>query len=184
MSYSISIKLKKAEGEYDPAASKFFGDPVISADLEEVINEFEDEVMFFGQINLADIAELDRDGRLPHTGRLYFFIDTACYPYAGKVLYSEGEPSNLIEDYNTLVPDFERFTVPYLMSFELADENADGTKLFGNASSSEMEEADVLLQFDPLDNDTGFMDHINGYCYFTFEDADNLDAVDFTVIDS
>ncbi len=179
MSYSIKINLKKAEGEFDQGESKFFGDPVIAQDLEDIINEFEDTVLFLGQIRLSDIASLDKDNRLPHKGYLYFFVDT--YDETGRVLYSENDPTMIIDGYNAEVEDFERFIEPYLMSFELADENVNGTKLFGEASWAEEADADVLLQYDPLDNATGFMDHIDGYCYYVFEDGDNLDGVDFRV---
>ena len=56
MSKAIKITLTKAEGEHDLAASKLFGAPVLPEGWQD---EMSDEVIFFGQIRLSDIAPFD-----------------------------------------------------------------------------------------------------------------------------
>ena len=68
---AIGIKIHKPKGEYDLGASKFFGAPVLP---ERWLDRFSDDVIFFAQIRLTDIAHLDTENRLPHTGYLYFFL--------------------------------------------------------------------------------------------------------------
>ena len=62
---AIGIKIKKADGDHDPCASKFFGAPVVPEEWQE---RFSEDVIFFAQIRLSDIAELDTENKLPHTG--------------------------------------------------------------------------------------------------------------------
>ena len=65
-----------------------------------------------------------------------------------------------------------------LMSFEPADDAADGIRLFGILSSGYETNEELLLQFDPLAADTGFLDNIDGYAYFFFEkDRSNIDGI-------
>ena len=65
---AIGIKIKKADGNHDPCTSKFFGAPVLPDGWPEMFSE---DIIFFGQIRLSDIAELDTENKLPHTGYLY-----------------------------------------------------------------------------------------------------------------
>ncbi|MBQ4066753.1 MAG: hypothetical protein IJD22_03810, partial [Clostridia bacterium] len=65
---AIAITVKEAPEGYDLGASKFFGTPTIPKEWAE---DFDDDEMFFCQIRLSDIAELDTDNRLPHSGYLY-----------------------------------------------------------------------------------------------------------------
>ena len=55
---AIKIRIKKAEGEHDPGASKFFGSPVIPG---EWLNFFAEDIIFFAQLRLSDIAALDTE---------------------------------------------------------------------------------------------------------------------------
>ncbi len=181
MSKAIKIKLTKAEGEYDITASKLFGAPVLGEGWED---EFSEEVIFFGQIRLADIAPFDPENRLPHTGYLYLFLDTEIYPYTPITQYYDGEPRLVMDDFNVLEPRFAHLNKDFLMTFEEAVEDYDGTKLFGIPSSApaEYEDRELLLQFDPLDNETGFLSEIDGYAYFFFgEGEERLDELIFTV---
>ena len=50
---AIGIKIHKPKGEYDLGASKFFGAPVLPAGW---LDKFSDDVIFFAQIRLSDIA--------------------------------------------------------------------------------------------------------------------------------
>lgn len=60
---AIGIKIKKADGNHDPCTSKFFGAPVLPDGWPEMFSE---DIIFFGQIRLSDIAELDTENKLPH----------------------------------------------------------------------------------------------------------------------
>ena len=179
MSRSIKITLKKAEEGYDLLASKLFGAPVFPEGWED---KFTDDVIFFGQIRLSDIAELDTENRLPHTGYLYLMLDTDVYPYTAITEYYDGDVRTVIDDFNEINPEFAHLNHAYLMSFEEADEDYDGTKLFGTPSSEPDEDGELLMQFDPLDEATGFLEEIDGYAYFFFgEDSERTDGVRFVI---
>ncbi len=167
MSKAIKITLTKAEGEHDLAASKLFGAPVLPEGWQD---EMSDEVIFFGQIRLSDIAPFDPENRLPHTGYLYLFLDTEIYPYTAMIEYHDCEPRLVIDNFNELEERFAHLNKDFLMTFEEADEDYDGTKLFGVPSSepADLDDYELLLQFDPLDNETGFLSEIDGYAYFFF----------------
>ncbi len=178
---AIKITLTKAEGEYDPSASKLFGAPVLPEEWED---EMSDEVIFFGQIRLSDIAPFDVENRLPHTGYLYLFLDTEIYPYTAITQYYDCEPRVVIDNFNELEPRFAHLNRDFLMTFEQTDEAYEGTKLFGMPSSApaEFEGYELLLQFDPLDNETGFLSNIDGYVYLFFgEGKDRLDDLLFVI---
>ena len=78
MTKAIGIKVKKAEGEHDLGASKFFGTPTLPSGMAEA---FKDTEIFFCQIRCRDIAEAgliaENDERIPHSGYIYVFLDTA-----------------------------------------------------------------------------------------------------------
>ena len=103
MSKAIKITLTKAEGEHDLAASKLFGAPVLPEGWQD---EMSDEVIFFGQIRLSDIAPFDPENRLPHTGYLYLFLDTEIYPYTAMIEYHDCEPRLVIDNFNELEERF------------------------------------------------------------------------------
>jgi len=179
MRNAIGIKVKKAPEGYDLGASKFFGTPTIPLEWQE---DFYDDEMFFCQISLADLAGLDREKRLPSTGYLYVFIHTGdgAYDLRADVRYYDGEPQLALDDFNGVVADYEKFTEAYLMEFYEADEGADCTRLFGLPSdwNYEDEPPALLMQYDPLDSDMGFLDHLDGFIYFVFgEDEQDLGAV-------
>ena len=125
---AIGIKIKKADEKHDCGASKFFGAPAIPAEWQE---RFSEDVIFFGQIRLSDIAELDTENKLPHTGYLYLFLDVEMYPYQAMAYYYDGEPNVVVDDFNEAEVQFAHLNEDWLMSFEPADEDFDGTRLFG-----------------------------------------------------
>ena len=179
MSSSIKIKVKKADEKYDLGASKFFGTPTIPLEWED---DFYDTYIFLCQIRLDDIAKLDKENKLPHKGYLYIFLDTEDGEYDLKpiVRYSEKEPELAYDDFNATVEGYEQYTQAWLMEFCEADEDDDGTKLFGSPSGwyDENEEAELLMQFDPLDSEMGFLDNMDGFLYFFFgEDRKNFDDI-------
>ena len=176
---AIGIKIKKADGDHDPCASKFFGAPVLPDGWAELFSE---DIIFFGQIRLSDIAELDTENKLPHKGYLYLFLDVEMYPYQAMAYYTELEPSVVVDDFNEIEPQFAHLNEDYLMSFEPVDEDFDGTRLFGVPSSGYETDEELLLQFDPLAEDTGFLGSIDGYAYFFFGKGENrIDGIRFGI---
>ena len=166
---AIGIKVKKAFADCEPDASKFFGTPTVPLAWEETFDE--DEIFFF-QIRLRDIAALDTENRLPHSGYLYVFLHTEDGEYGleADVRYCDSEPELAIDDFNLAVEGFEQYNNAYLMEFERQDADFEGTRLFGEPSDWNYAEhaPDLLMQFDPLDNDMGFLDHIDGLFYLFF----------------
>lgn len=176
---AIKIKVKKAPKKYDLAASKFFGSPAIP---NEWVDDFDEDVIFFCQIRLADIAAFDKENKLPHTGYLYIFLDTyeGAYALQPIVRYYGGEPNTVLEDFNLEVTDYERFNEAWLMEFEETDDEEICTRLFGVPSdwNYEDEPPKLLMQYDPLDNDMDFLDYLDGFIYFFFgEDEKDLRSV-------
>lgn len=168
---AIAIKVKKAPQQYDPGASKFFGAPTVPLAWD---GDFDEDEIFLCQIRLADIAPLDRNHRLPHTGYLYLFLHTENGGYVPKadVRYFDGEPQLAIDDFNAAVEGYTQFNDPYLMEFYETDDSADCTRLFGVPSDWHYEEEPpaLFLQFDPLDSEMGFLDEIDGFLYFFFDE--------------
>lgn len=176
---AIGIKIKKADGNHDPCTSKFFGAPVLPDGWPEMFSE---DIIFFGQIRLSDIAELDTENKLPHTGYLYLFLNIETYPYQAMAYYYDGEPNVVVDDFNEAEVQFAHLNEDWLMSFEPADEDFDGTRLFGVPSSGYETDEELLLQFDPLAESTGFLDNIDGYAYFFFgEGRDRINGIRFGI---
>ena len=176
---AIGIKIKKAEGDHDLCVSKFFGAPTVPQEWAE---QFSEDVIFFAQIRLSDIAELDTENKLPHTGYLYLFLDTEMYPYQAMAYYYDGEPNTVIDDFNEIEPQFAHLNEDILMSFEPVADNFDGTRLFGLPSSGYDTDEELLMQFDPLSGDTGFLDNIDGYAYFFFGKGEyRIDGIRFGI---
>lgn len=179
MKNAIGITVKKAPEGYDLGASKFFGTPTVPA---EWVNEFDENEMFFCQIRLSDIAELDRENKLPHTGYLYIFLDISSFPYKSRVLYYDGEPDTAIDDFNADVSGAEMRTDAWLMNFAAVEDDAEGIKLFGLPADWSYDEypPKLLMQYDPLASDMGFRDSIDGFAYFAFaEGSDKLEDVTY-----
>ena len=181
MSKAIKITAKKAPEGYDLGASKFFGTPTVPLAWN---GAFYDDELFFCQIRLSDIAELDKENKLPHTGYLYVFLHTedGKYHLGADVRYHDGEPELAIDDFNAAVEDYEKYTEAYLMEFSEVDEDAICTRLFGVPSDWNNEDAPpaLLLQYDPLDHEMGFLDCLDGYVYLFFgENEKDFSAVTF-----
>ena len=176
---AIGIQTKKAPARYDLGASKFFGTPTIPEDWAE---DFGDDEIFFCQLRLADVAPLDKENRLPQTGYLYVFLHTGDgeYHLRADVRYFDGEPSLALDGFNDAVEGYEKYEDAYLMSFSEVPDTADGTRLFGVPSDwcYGEEPPRLLLQYDPLEGDMGFLDHLDGYLYlFLGEDGADLTQV-------
>lgn len=170
MANAIRMKLSKPHGEYDPTQSKFFGDPAIPEWMEERIEE--DEV-FLAQIRLSDIAALDTENILPHEGWLYFFFkaedDSAWTPKQAVVRYSKEEPGVVLLDFNaeSTIPD--KMNETCLIDFEVAEKDDDsGMKLLGKPFdwNYAFPAPLLLLQYDPLDAPSSFLEEMDGLVYF------------------
>lgn len=181
--YSIAIDVRKASGQYDIAQSKFFGSPTVPHEWED---RFHDDIIFFAQIRLADIAVLDTDNRLVHTGYLYFFLDAEMYPSDSLdmwVEYYPGEPDMVIDDFNAQSPIPSGLCDDYLMSFRYAPADSDKTKLLGICSSGTNKDKNLLLQYDPTDfSGLPFLENVSGYARVFFgEDEKDYDSVTYKV---
>ena len=179
---AIGIKVKKAQPEYDLAASKFFGAPTVPYAWGE---DFYDDEIFLCQIRLEDIAPLDNDNRLPHTGYLYVFLHTeeGKYNLRADVRYFNGEPDLCIDDFNAAIEEYERFNDAYLMEFYEVDDTDTCTRLLGAPSdwNYEDEPPHLFMQFDPLNSEMGFLDELDGFLYFFFgEDEGDFGAITLT----
>ena len=179
MSKAIKITAKKAPKDYDLGASKFFGTPTVPPAWN---GDFYDDELFFCQIRLSDIAELDKENKLPHTGYLYVFLhtDDGKYHLGADVRYYDGEPELAIDDFNATVEEYEKYTEAYLMEFSEVDEDEICTRLFGVPSDWNYvdEPPRLLMQYDPLDNEMDFLDTLDGFVYLFFgEDGKDLSNV-------
>lgn len=166
---AIGIKAKRSPEAYDLGASKFFGTPTVPGAWQA---DFYDDEIFFCQIRLADIAAFDTEGRLPHQGYLYVFLRTGegDRRLGADVRYHDGEPDVAIDDFNAGVEGYESFNDAYLMEFYHTDADADCTRLFGVPSNWNYEGAPpkLLMQYDPLDHEMGFLDHLDGFLHLFF----------------
>lgn len=178
---AIGMTLKKATGEHDLGASKFFGTPTIPGAWLEGLDE---DLIFLAQIRLVDIAGLDKDCCLPHTGYLYFFVGSGAHMGEEAdvaVLYSPEEPDTAVDDFNESF-DITGITEDWLITFREVGDSEDGNKLLGIPSGWAYEEPPkLLLQYDPLATDgIGFMDFLDGFGFFFFgEESDDFDQVTF-----
>jgi len=166
---AIGIRAKKAPEGYDLGASKFFGTPTVPAAWDTA---YEEDVIFFCQIRMADLAELDRENRLPHEGYLYIFLHTeeGKYHLTSTVRYADCEPGVALDDFNGEVEGYEKYTQAWLMEFFEAEDDAVCTRLFGTPSDWNYPDPppELLFQYDPLDGEIDFLDDLDGFLYFFF----------------
>lgn len=171
---AIRLKIKKNPGDYDPGVSKFLGNPTLPKGWA---NTFDESVIFFLQINLEELAELDKENVLPHKGYLYFFLDIAESQWDMKAIvrYYPGIPEEIVDGFNEAVPGFEKYTKDFVVEFEETDEASATTRLLGipNDWNYAEEHRKLLLQFDPLDSDLdGLFTGIDGLLYFFFDEKE------------
>jgi uncharacterized protein YwqG len=165
---AIGMTLKKANGPHDLGASKFFGTPTIPG---EWLEDLDEELIFLAQIRLEDIAELDKDNVLPHTGYLYFFVDSDAHfgqHAQALVMYSPEEPDTAVDDFNEGF-DIAGINEDWLIEFHEVEDDADGHKLLGRPYDWNYEEEApmLLLQYDPLETEgISFMNAVDGVGYF------------------
>ena len=181
--YGIKLKVRKAEGDYDPGMSKMLGNPTLPKGMDK---EIPGTAMFLMQIRLEELKDIDVDNRLPHTGYLYFFLDLADTQYSMKpiVKYHDGEPDELVGDFNEGFEGLEGATQEYLIEFEKCDEAEPGNRLLGVATDwqfQEEPEGALLFQFDPYEEPgMNLFPTFDGMMYFFFgKDHRDFDAVSF-----
>ena len=176
---AIGISVTKAPPVYDLGASKFFGTPTVP---KTWLEDFDEDEIFLCQLRLADIAALDKENRLPHRGYLYVFLHTGDgnWSLRADVRYSETEPELAIDEFNAAVPGYEGYCDAWLMAFSSVEDDADGIRLLGVPSDwNYMDEPPkLLLQYDPLAGDMGFLDAMDGYLYLFF----GADTRDFSAV--
>ena len=151
----------------------------------EDIPEFEMKMFAYNLMRATKkwkFARLDKENRLPHKGYLYLFLHTQNGPYdlVADVRYFDGEIELAINDFNAEVLNYEKFSDAYLMEFYQVDDDADCTRLLGEPSDWNYNEnpPKLLMQFDPLDSDMGFLDFLDGFIYFFFgRDESKLEEV-------
>ena len=176
---AIKINIKKAEQNYDPGTSKFFGSPTVPSDMLDIYNENE---IFFCQINIQELKHLDKDNILPDTGYIYIFLDTtnSKYNLISRVIYKKEEPTHILDEFNKEVESFSEYVTPYIMTFEECDDYENCTRLFGypNDWNYQDEPRKLFMQFDPLDNEIGFLDSLDGLLYFFFNKEFELSSIE------
>ena len=180
--YGIKIKTRKAEGEYDKGCSKMLGNPTLP---EGMLDTLPATAIFLMQIRLEDIKDLDKENLLPHKGYLYFFLDVEDGEYSMKpiVKYYEGEPTEIVDEFNAAVDGYEKFCEDYIIEFEKCDESETGNKLLGCPGDWQFAEepGQLLFQLDPYEEPMMEMfPTFDGMMYFFFgEDRRNFDEVKF-----
>ena len=164
----MAIGINVTKGVHDEGESKFFGSPAVPADW---VDEFDENVIFMCQINLNDIAELDKDNVLPHNGYMYIFLDTVDYPYQPIVRFSEAEPDTVIDDFNDIDDEFAPLTEGWKMTFSEVADDSEGIRLFGAPKGWAYEEKPpkLLMQYDPLSTEMPFLDSVDGYAYLFYD---------------
>lgn len=123
--YSIGMKMtKRQEGEERPEGeSCFFGAP----DLPEawLENEFGEGELFLCQVRCADLAPYDPEGRLPHRGMLYLFLDITEEEYLPAVRYWDGEGPLCRVDFNEGMSERYELLQEYAVAFSSCQEEED-----------------------------------------------------------
>ncbi len=184
----IFLKLSKPAGEIETGGSRFFGNPDLPQEYEYPTYVWADgeeyPYVFICQINLEEIAEFDKDNRLPHKGLLSFFakIDRylGCFEDEDSVSGYISEPEDVrvlyfpdtdgFEEFVLVDEDDEPMSAPELR-IEFADKlekYADEHALFAAPDHREWETWDppyesmeILLQVDSCEGDDymlNFMD--------------------------
>ena len=171
--------MKKAIGlkfvPYDPEKhikSHFLGAPTVPGGL---VDDFPDDVLFLGMIELAKIAKLDEEGALPHEGYLYFFLDTSMTTRHLNpiVRYVKEEPTEIVDDFNDLLAleEYRGANVAKGVEFVEVDADAEGCKLLGVPCDWNYQDPPrnpLLLQLSHFDETLDFLPELDGFTYVFF----------------
>ena len=170
---SIRLKTTYIADSLPIGSSKFFGNPDVWEGFEWPAIEEDGELFdltFMCQINCAEIAAFDKDGKLPKTGMLYFFYDLDEMPsspsieQAAKVLYYNGNIDSL-RQIKLVDEDGEDLSVKEMkLEFEIVDagylDDTDTTHLMLGIPSLDygtfydsIDGWQMLLQIDSMETD-------------------------------
>ncbi len=156
---AIRLKLNKTERILF-CGSKWWGDPDMPENMQyptvEVTEDgetFDYPLTFVCQINCEDIAQFDKEGKLPHEGMLYFFaaIDQwlgyespteqgagewpkghVAVKYAKAINFETFQTCMMVDDEGQQLTESELEIV-----FEECEDDAEGIKLLGSPSGSD-----------------------------------------------
>ncbi|MBR1707192.1 MAG: DUF1963 domain-containing protein [Bacteroidales bacterium] len=198
---AIKIQLERVETELF-CSSKWWGDPDFPTDMEYPAVRVEEDgetydypLTFVCQVDCEDIAPFDPEGRLPHEGMFYVFAALDAYAgYESPVPNGPGAwPKGQVVVKYTRHVNFETFracmlvddddaplTEPALkMTFGTCADDADGTRLLGDASSAGLagflriadgtgglrfpDGAALELSYTPSDLEKGFWRRVQGF---------------------
>jgi uncharacterized protein YwqG len=169
---AIGLKFEKSNQPLT-GLSKWWGAPDLPEDWDYPCSEEGNPLTFVCQIRCEDIAELDTEGLLPHTGMLYFFAQIGEYVHSMDI--AEGEHNGLGEWgedaykvlYSPSCDDLDPFEIIYddgepayleaeAISFTQVSELHDSFKLLGRPYYDEVteqyEDSVCLLQIDENDD--------------------------------
>ena len=170
MKNAIGMRFAPYDGD-EHGRSYFFGDPIVPADMVEGIP---DEILFLGMIYLPEIAEFDKENKLPHEGYLYFFLDTSATSRQLRpiVRHTLQEPTHLIDDFNeSFEEEYPGVTLKRGIEFFLTEEAADDCKLLGKPCDwnyPKPPKAPLLVTISHYDEGLDFLPQLDGYTYFFF----------------
>lgn len=193
---AIKINLQETEQELF-CCSKWWGDPDLPADMEYPLakaeedgEEFDYPLTFVCQIDCADIAPFDPEGRLPHEGMFYVFAGLDEYlgfdsPWHNGI--GEWPRKQVVVKYTKAV-NMETFRSAILvddedqpltqkalkMTFEACPDNDDCTKLLGVPFFEEVrQEMEGCINFLQIDSDTaGLRFYDEGQLNLLYKEAD------------
>lgn len=178
--------------------SKWWGNPDLPPGMEFPTMEVEEEgekysypLTFICQIDCEDIAPFDKEGKLPHSGMLYFFAaideflgyDTPEHFGIGrwpkKAVLVKYTPSINMETFNSCIlvddDDQELASPEMAIEFSECEDGEDGIKLFGTPFFEEVrnENPDCvnLLQLDE-DDDLQMRFYDSGMFNFLIKSSD------------
>lgn len=170
MGYGILMKIRKGCGDHFIGASKFFGAPLIPENIKDKVRG----LIFLCQIKLEDIAELDPDNLLPHSGYLYFFVDKKQSKPSPVVLYTNKQPDTALIAYNAGKSNAD-IDADWPIIFEKCGEYDDGLRLLGKTKVSKFCEKKVLLQYDSMFSVYHFWDDTPTKIFFICKDYSRFD---------
>ncbi len=158
----------------------FLGKPTLNPSLKE---EFPLEVFFLGMVDLREIADLDKENKLPHEGYLYFFLDTSRdYRQLQPIVrYTKEEPTIIVDDYNDLLSleEYKGISVPHGVEYYEVEEDAEGCKLLGVPCdwNYQAKPKELLLTIDHMDEELNLLPFLDGFTYIFFGKENRFEDV-------
>ena len=180
MKNAVKITAMPMVERYDQGQSKFFGSPAVPNSWKDT---FPDDEVFICQIRLEDLVQFESEHMLPQTGYLYFFVRTEGNKLTPHIMYYDGEPDTLIDNFNSIVPEFSHLVNDTLVYFESCDGLSDGTRLFGSTQNLDAEYKDkkLLMLFDTRSLPTPFFKDKDAQLYFFFGESCDLSDVELYI---